>query len=121
MNITKHQIEEAYKVALSGYMKAYGQVHDTPVGKMCWMGRISRAGDLMAKAKDDTERAKMQKGVRMLTEMAEKDFASGELAHADYVDLCKRARVEPKAIDVDCQCEQCQRVPTLNLMLFAVA
>ena len=100
-------------------MQAYGQVHDTPAGKMCWMGRINRASDLMANAKDDTERTKMQKGVKILTGMAEKDFVSGELAHADYVDLCAKAKIEPKIIDIDCQCEQCQRVPTLNIMLFA--
>ena len=119
VKITMQQLETAYKAATDGYMKAYGQVHDTPVGKMCWMGRISRASDLMAKANDDAERSKMKKGVKLLTEMAEKDFVSGELAYANYVDLCKNARIEPMEIDIDCQCERCQREPTLNIMLFA--
>lgn len=84
------------------------------------MGRIDRATLLAGQAKSDAERTKMQKGVKMLIGLAEKDFVSGELAYADYVDMCRAGGVLPKTIDPDCRCEYCQRVPRGAELLFAL-
>lgn len=119
MNITRAQLDAAYQAAVEGYTKAYGQVHDTPDGKFCWMGRIDRARGLAKTATDEVSRRKMLKGVELLISLAEKDFIEGERIHADYVDLCRAAKIEPKKIDLDCQCEFCQRVPNGAELLFA--
>jgi hypothetical protein len=100
-------------------MRAYGQAHDTPAGKMCWMGRIDRATALAAQQTDEVSKKRMQNALTKLIALAQADFIEGERAHADYVDLCAAARVEPQKIEVDCQCENCQRVPKFSEQLFA--
>ena len=120
LSVTKPQLGMAYQRALEGYTKAYGQTHDTPAGKFCWMGRIDRGYTLLSHATNEMDRKKMEKGVKMLVELAEKDFVTGEKAHADYVDLCSAARITPQAIEPNCQCQHCQRVPGGAELLFAL-
>lgn len=118
--VTKPQLDQAYKEALEGYTKAYGQVHDTPDGKYCWAGRIDRAYALAAKAEDEVNRRRMQKAIASLISLAEKDFIAGERANADYVDVCNSLGVTAQVIDPNCQCEYCQRVPRGAELLFSV-
>lgn len=117
--ITKAQLEQAYKMAVIGYTKAYGQVQDTPDGKYCWQGRIDRGYAITARAEGEAKK-KMEKALNTMIGLAEKDFVAGELAHAEYVDMCKVLGIEPQEIAVDCQCEYCQRVPKGAELLFAV-
>lgn len=103
--------QELHKAASDGYMRAYGQVHDTPDGKFCWMGRIDRAYTMTAKAEDEVNKRRMEKAVQQLIGLAQKDFIEGERAHADYVDACGQLGITPQEIEPGCQCEYCQRVP----------
>lgn len=84
------------------------------------MGRIDRAYTLLAQAGDEMSKKKMEKGIKTMTGLAEKDFVTGELAHADYVDLCAAAGVKPTEIEPDCQCPHCQRIPGGAELLFAL-
>jgi hypothetical protein len=84
------------------------------------MGWIDRAYTVAAEAKDEVSRKRMENGIKTIIGMAETDFIKGELAHADYVDLCSALGVAPQAIEPNCQCEYCQRVPNGAELLFAV-
>lgn len=106
-------------MALEGYTKAYGQQHKTPVGMMCWQGRIERAKELIAAASGD-DKVKKQKAMASMITLAEKDFIEGERLHADYVDLCRSVGVTPKDVNPDCQCDFCQRIINGAELLFAV-
>lgn len=117
--ITGPQLESLHKAAIEGYTKAYGQVHDTPDGKFCWMGRIDRAYALTAKAEGEMAQRKMKKGVDAMITLAEKDFIAGEKANADYVDACNSLGIASQEINPDCQCLYCQRVPNGAELLFA--
>jgi len=103
-------------------MKAYGQAHETPAGKFCWMGRIERATALAAQQTDEVSRKRMQNAVAKLIGLAEADFVEGERAHADYVDLCNGLGITPQPIEPDCQCEHCRRFPNIHAaeQLFAL-
>ena len=118
--ITRPQLDQLLQDAIDGYTKAYGQVHDTPDGKFCWMGRIDRAYALTAKADGEMAQRKMKKGVEAMINLAQKDFINGEKAHADYVDACNSLSITPQAIEPDCQCEYCQRVPNGAAQLFGI-
>jgi hypothetical protein len=83
------------------------------------MGRIDRAYALMATAEGEMAQRKMRKGIESLIDLAQKDFIKGEKAHADYVDACNSLSITPQAIEPDCQCEYCQRVPNGAEQLFA--
>jgi hypothetical protein len=84
------------------------------------MGWIDRAYTVAAEAKDEVSRKRMENGIKTIIGMAETDFIKGEKAHADYVDLCDSLGVTPQAIEPDCQCDYCQRVPNGAELLFAV-
>jgi len=101
-------------------MRAYGQTHETPAGKMCWMGRIDRATTIAAQQVDEVSKKRMENALKKLVNLAEADFIEGERAHADYVDLCAAARVTPQPIEPNCQCEYCQRIPNGAELLFAL-
>lgn len=74
----------------------------------------------MALATNEMDKKKMEKGIKTLTGLAEKDFVGGEKAHADYIDLCVAAGVKPVEIEPNCQCEHCRRIPNGAELLFAL-
>lgn len=118
--VTKPQLDEAYKAAVDGYMKAYGQVHERPFGKICYMGWIDYAYSTLAKQESEIDRKRVEKGIKSIISMAESDFIAGERANADYVDMCNSLGITPQEIDPACQCEYCQRIPKGAELLFAV-
>lgn len=117
--VTPAQLDQALQAATNGYMRLYGQVHDTPAGKLCWAGRLERAYLMASQETDELNKKRMDNAIKKMISLAEVDFINGERAHADYVDLCASARVEPQVIEPNCQCEYCQRVPRGAELLFA--
>lgn len=112
------EIETLFLAASAGYMRAYGQVHEiVGQGLFCWAGRLERA---YARLATEPDNEKLASAVRKLRGIAERDFAEAEKAHADYVDLCSKYKIEPKEIEPGCKCEFCQRVPNGAEQLFAL-
>ena len=91
-------------------MQAYGQRHETPDGKFCWVGRVRRADDLLAKNPDD----KTRKAVEKLVGLAQKDMEWAEQKRKVYLELCETAGTKPQAIEAKCTCIYCQSVPAMH-------
>lgn len=95
-----------------GYMKAYGQTHETPDGLFCWGGRLSRAMEMLSGATDEASKKRMEKAITKMMELAERDFIEGERAAADYKDLCASLGIQGQDLGpAECQCRYCQTVP----------
>lgn len=115
--VTKASLEQARQAAIDGYMRAYGQVHERPFGKFCYMGWIERAHAMLAEATDEMTQKRMRAGIDRIISMAQSDFVAGERIHADYIDMCNSLGIKPEPIDPDCQCELCKsgKEPTFSL------
>lgn len=110
LNISKAQLDRAYQEARDALTLAYGQRHETPDGKVCWIGRIKRADDVLLKNQDD----KTRKNIEKLVSLATKDLEWAERKQNDYLLLCLAADVKAQTIEADCTCAYCQIVPTMH-------
>lgn len=90
--------------------QAYGPRHETPDGVLCWMGRIDRAYQMLAKAPNDKTRSAVEK----LCVLGKKDLDWADKKSIDYIELCRLAGVKSKTVVIPCDCFYCQRVPTIH-------
>lgn len=81
---------------------AFGQVHNTPVGKMCLLGRIDRAYGILAQHPNDQ---RYQAGVKALEEQFSEAMRAYRQALAGYEG--------DEILVTQCKCEYCTRGPLL--------
>lgn len=110
LNITQAEINRAHQEAQDALNRAYGQLHDTPDGKFCWLGRINRAHAMLAKTSDD----KTKKAVERLKFLGEKDIAWAEKKNLIYLDMCQASGIPPQEIEIECGCPHCQHPVTVH-------
>lgn len=117
MKNTLAEIEQSRAAMQDACMKAYGQIHNTPDGSFCWMGRIDRAYE---KSKTNPNNEKVRSAIRSLEFLAMGDMADAEKKRASYLDMCRANMAEWNDTDIECGCPYCQRVPNGVYLLFGV-
>lgn len=110
LNISRAQLDRAYQEAQDALTLAYGQRHETPDGKVCWIGRIKRA-DMVLKQNHDE---KTRKGIEKLRTLAQKDMEWAEQKDKAYTELCNIAGMKPRDFEITCTCAYCQIIPTMH-------
>lgn len=107
------QLEQALREAHDAYTQAYGQVHKTPDGMFCWIGRLDRAYTILADAKDDPQTRVKLENLEMLVKNA---IALADGKYNSYHLMAVAMGKSPKEPQIDCGCQCCTREETFRLV-----